>query len=227
MKQLALDLTRRPAPTLDNFVPGANQEVLAVLRALAQGAAADRFVYLWAGRGCGKTHLLRACVAAAQARGLRARLLEPGWEKHAVAGYDLLALDDVLALSEGAQQALFNLINRLQAGSGALLVSGPYAPMHLRLRADLASRLGQGLVFQVKCLSDAEKIDALIAQAQGRGLDLPREVPAYLLKTWRRDLPALLAVLDVLDRYALETKRAITVPLAREVLSCLPADGRA
>lgn len=226
MKQLALDFTCMPAPTLENFVPGANAEVLTVLRALAHGNAPDRFVYLWAGRGCGKSHLLRACVAAAQACGLRARLLEPGWEAHAVAGYDLLALDDVLALSEAAQQALFNLINRLQAGRGALLVSGPYAPMHLRLRADLASRLGQGLVFQVKCLSDAEKVDALMAQAQGRGLALPREVPEYLLKTWRRDLPALVAVLDALDRYSLETKRAITLPLAREVLALLPDAAR-
>ena len=32
-------------------------------------------------------------------------------------------------------------------------------------------------------------------------------------------MPSLLALLDALDRYSLETKRAITVPLLRELLS--------
>jgi DnaA family protein len=40
----------------------------------------------------------------------------------------------------------------------------------------------------------------------------------YLLHHGRRDLPSLLAVLDALDRYSLQTKRQITLPLVREVL---------
>jgi len=38
------------------------------------------------------------------------------------------------------------------------------------------------------------------------------------LRHWRRDLPSLLGALDTLDRYSLETKRPITVPLLRETL---------
>jgi DnaA family protein len=40
-----------------------------------------------------------------------------------------------------------------------------------------------------------------------------------LLRHARRDLPSLLAMLDALDRYSLETKRAITVPLVRELIA--------
>ena len=134
----------------------------------------------------------------------------------------MILLDNVLALDDANQARLFNIMNRLRDGSGLLIASGPYAPMHLNIRQDVASRLAQGLVFQVKCLSDEDKTQALIAHAQARGFTLPRDVVAYLLKQWKRDLPSLMAVLEALDRYSLEVKRPITVPLAREVLALLP-----
>jgi DnaA family protein len=112
----------------------------------------------------------------------------------------------------------------MRNGGGILVTSGPDAPMRLKLRTDLATRLGQGLVYQVHCLSDDAKQGALIAHAQGRGFTLPRDVVTYLLRNWKRDLPSLMAVLDALDQYSLEVKRPITVPLAREVLQQLPRE---
>jgi DnaA-homolog protein len=41
----------------------------------------------------------------------------------------------------------------------------------------------------------------------------------FLLTRAKRDLPSLIAFIDALDRYALETRRPITVPLARELLA--------
>ena len=49
-------------------------------------------------------------------------------------------------------------------------------------------------------------------------MPLPDEVIAWLLTRMRRDLRSLTAVLDRLDRYSLETKRPITLPLVREAL---------
>jgi DnaA family protein len=40
----------------------------------------------------------------------------------------------------------------------------------------------------------------------------------FLLTRAQRDLPTLLATVDALDRYSLETKRPVTVPLVRELL---------
>jgi len=115
-------------------------------------------------------------------------------------------------------------MNRMRDGSGLLVVTGPFAPIHLNIRQDLSSRLAQCLVFQVKCLTDEDKAQALMTHALGRGFTLPQDVARYLLKHWRRDIPALLAVLDALDRYSLEVKRPVTVPLTREVLARLPKD---
>jgi DnaA family protein len=224
MKQLVLDIVPPPHPTLENFATGPNAEVLAMLRALLAGESHERFVYLWGGSGCGKSHLLQGVASAAAAHHLRACMASAAQmcSEDEAAQCDIVLVSDVLQLDDAGQSRLFNIMNRMRDGSGLLLATGPYAPMHLHIRQDLASRLAQCLVFQVKCLSDEDKVQALTMHAQTRGFTLPRDVAAYLLKTWKRDLPALLAVLDALDRYSLETKRSITVPLAREVLALLP-----
>jgi DnaA family protein len=40
----------------------------------------------------------------------------------------------------------------------------------------------------------------------------------WLLSRFYRDMPNLMALLDALDAYSLETKRAVTLPLVRELL---------
>lgn len=224
MKQLIFDIAPPPRPTLENFVTGPNAEVVATLRALLAGESHERFVYLWGGAGCGKSHLLQGAANAAAAHHLRPCMASAGQacSEDEAAQSDIVLVDDVLKLDEPGQNRLFNIMNRLRDGSGLLIAAGPYAPIHLNIRPDLASRLAQCLVFQVKCLSDEDKAQALMTHAKGRGFTLPRDVATFLLKKWKRDLPALLAVLDALDRYSLEAKRPITVPLAREVLALLP-----
>jgi len=220
MRQLALDIAPPPAPTLDNFVPGRNGELVAALRALAHGASRERFIYLWGDSGSGRSHLLRAVLEAARRNGRPAAWFDPasGTPEDA-----LVAADDVQSLAAEAQIGLFNLYNRIRDGSGALVASGDAAPAQLKLRADLVTRLGAGLVYQLHGLSDEEKAAALQRHAGARGLRFAPEVIAYLLRHSRRDMPSLLALLDALDRYSLETKRAITLPLLRELLQGAPA----
>lgn len=221
MKQLLLDIAPPPQPTLENFVLGPNAEVMAQLRALLSGQSHERFVYLWGGSGCGKSHLLQALAAAAAAQTWRVCRL---CSEDEVAACDLVLVDDVLALDAAGQSCLFNLMNRMRDGSSLLVVTGSFAPIHLNIRQDLSSRLAQCLVFQVKCLSDEDKVQALKTHAHGRGFTLSNDVAAYLLRKWKRDIPSLLAVLDALDRYSLEVKRPVTVPLTREVLAQLQKD---
>ena len=218
MKQLALDIALPEAPTLDNFVPGRNAELVVALYALANGASNERFIYLWGADGSGRSHLLRAVVAAARRNGRRTVWFDAQTQVIDAADDVLCAADDVHLLGAEAQIALFNLHNRIRSGHGALLASGNAAPAQLRLRADLVTRLAAGLVYQLHGLGDEEKSTALRRHADARGLRLSQEVTAYLLRHARRDMPSLLALLDALDRYSLETQRAITVPLLRELL---------
>jgi DnaA family protein len=131
----------------------------------------------------------------------------------------LCAADNVHLLGAEAQIALFNLHNRVRGGNGVLIASGDAAPAQLRLRPDLVTRLASGLIYQVHGLDDGEKSAVLRRHADMRGFRLSQEVADYLLRRSRRDMPSLLAVLDALDRYSLETKRPITVPLLRDLLN--------
>ncbi len=193
MKQLALGISPPPQPTLENFVPGANAELLSRLRELKAGKFAENVLYLWGESGSGKSHLLQASAAAHVA-------------------------DDVENLDEPSQIGLFNAINEARQLGGTVLAAGNAPPAQLPLREDLKSRLAWGLVYQVKLLSDEERSTYLRAEAARRGMQLPGEVVAYLLTHMRRDLRSLTAILDRLDQVSLELKRPITLPLLREAI---------
>jgi DnaA-homolog protein len=220
MQQLLLRLSEPPLPTLENFVPGSNNEALAVLHAWLAGAVEERCVYLWGPPGCGKSHLLRAAARAPQRAG-RALLCTSARELEALDTSTLpsmVAVDDVQQQSVHAQAILFRLFQRLGEDDARVLAAGSAAPAGLDLRDDVRTRLGAGLVFQLRPLSDEEKAEALRSQASGRGFTLSPELADYLLRHGRRDLPSLMAVVDALDEYSLQTKRPITLPLLREVL---------
>jgi len=217
-QQLLLQLTPPPAPSLENFVAGRNGAALQALRAIAGGNGEERFVYLWGDAGSGRTHLLRALVSAA---GVHGRLFAESLPDEAQEPGAVIAVDDVQHLSPGDQVRLFDLYNRVRAAGGALVASGDAAPAQLALRADLRSRLAWGLAFQLHPLSDAEKAEALCAQARARAIDLPVEAVAYLLQHTRRDMASLISILDALDRYSLQTKRPLNLALVREALRAI------
>ena len=82
-----------------------------------------------------------------------------------------------------------------------------------------ATRLATGLTYRVAPLTDAEKHSALKAHARVRGFRMGEDVTSYLLTHARRDMGSLMAALDALDRYSLETGRPITVPLLKSAIA--------
>ena len=55
-------------------------------------------------------------------------------------------------------------------------------------------------------------------EADARGFLLGGEVMDFMLTRFSRDLGSLMQLLDKLDSYALQTKRAITIPLIKTML---------
>ena len=223
MSQLLLDIAPDNQPTLDNFVVGRNLELLSALRHALFGnsgaGGSERCFYVWGESGSGKSHLLQACVHAALDAGHSAFYalgsVPPQVMDMSAA---VVAVDDVEQLDAAAQIELFNLYNQTRESGGMLLVSGHESALHLKLRDDLRTRLGWGLVYQLHGLSDEEKALALSQHAQAKGFVLPPEVTQYLLRHGRRDLPSLMAVLDALDAHSLRLHRAPSVPLLKEVM---------
>ena len=224
MKQLVLDIRPDAPPTLENFVAGANAELVAMLSLQASLATAGqlpaRHLYVWGAPGSGRSHLLRATVAMAREHGRPTHLLaaedvEDGLPETAGA---LVAVDDIDQLSPDAQIGLFNAFNRSRGNGQSLLLTGPVAPLGLRLREDLRTRIGQCLIYDVQPLDDDSRATILATLAERRGLRLADEVVDFLLRHGRRELSSLLAVLDALDAASLERKRPITLPLLREMM---------
>ena len=212
MRQLILDLLPESPPSLDNFVAGGNVETLAALTGWLAGNAGDTSFCLVGPAGCGRTHLLRASgyhyADAAENTGLAG-----------VASAETLAIDNVDVLDAEGQVALFALFNQIRAEGGRLLTTASQPPVHLALREDLRTRLGSGLIYRLQPLSDAEKAAALAAQARERALKLPPEAIDYLMRHAPRDMRTLSTFIVALDRYTLENKRAVTLPLLRELLT--------
>lgn len=217
MRQLILDLRPDAPPTLDNYLPAANWEALQCLRTVAAGRAPDAVIYLWGPAGSGKTHLLRATVAARIEQGHTAAYVAAGQALPPVLPA-LLAVDDVQALEAPCQVELFNAIEQAREGGGVVLAAGEAPPGRLTLRPDLATRLAWGLVFALRPLGDADKRMALTERALARGMRLPPEVADYLLTHCRRDLPHLLALVDALDAYSLSHRRPVSLTLLKTML---------
>lgn len=241
-KQFALDIGHTPKASLENYLPGNDRALISTLQILSdswkQSAQKEignplnhRWMYWWGPKGSGRTHLLQAMANAAELAGLKSFSLTPSepiiWVRleeqiTALAENEqpsVITVDDVDRLDDRLVGALFRILNTVQASKNIhIFMAGDAAPANLELREDLRTRLGWGLIFQTQLLDDDEKIQALEQAAKERGLVLSPEVVPWLLNRFYRDMPNLMALIDALDAYSLETKRAVTLPLVRDLL---------
>ena len=206
---------------------------LAQMQALAVGESSDA-MYLQGGNGSGKTHLLLAACAAAEAAGRSANYLSlarvRGHARDALQGIEqagLVALDDLDALAGDRDDeiALFDLHNRVRDAGAALVYAARNVPGALPLvLPDLRSRLAQCTLVTLHALDDEGRADVLRQRAASRGLLFDEAALDWLLKRCSRDLSDLSALFERLDRASLAAQRRLTVPFLRQVLEPLAGD---
>jgi len=122
-------------------------------------------------------------------------------------------------LDTAGQMALFALQNQVREHRGTSLVTAAdLPPSQLRLRDDVRTRLGWGLVFALRPIAESDQAAALFAYARARGARVDEDLVPYMLTRLPRDMRTLVSVLDALDAYALARQRALTIPLLREFL---------
>ena len=225
MKQMALDIGLHTTPTLDSFFAGPNSAALQHLKLWTTSQMPSPVpTYLWGESGSGKSHLLRAVQAELSNAGVSVGWLDADQNERLIfdEAWTAVLMDDVHLYNLEQQQLAFNwFVNALTPKSGSprwVLAAGMLPPADLKLRDDLRSRLGWGHVYGLQVLSDTERRAVLRSEADARGLFLSVEVMSYMLSRFSRDLSSLMSLLDHLDQFALQTKRAITIPLIKSML---------
>ena len=225
-QQLPLPVKLRDEATLDNYLAlPATRPLISVLKSQSEGAG-EPVIYLYGARGTGKSHLLQASCHAAGTGALYLPLAElvaysPADVLQDIQTLGLVCLDDVhRVLGDPAWElALFNLYNMARQQGCQLLVAGDAAPRALAMElADLRSRLGWGIVYQLVQADDEEKAAILQFRATRRGLYLSAECAAYIVNRAPRGMDDLLNLLETLDNASLVEQRALSIPFIKQVL---------
>lgn len=225
MKQIALDIGLASVPSLSNFFAGPNEAAVNHLALWAGNTLRSPVpTYLWGGPGSGKTHLLKAVGEIIREQGARigwmdASIIEPPEYDEAWAA---VILDECHLYTTEQQQMAFNwFVNALNPADGQprwVLAAGNQPPADLALREDLRTRLGWGHIFELHALTESDRRSVLRREADARGVFLSDEAIDFMLRRFSRDLGSLMQLLDKLDGYALQTQRAITIPLIKAML---------
>jgi len=227
MQQLPLLLELKESATFENFVPGANAEVVETLHRLS-GSPWEPHIYLWGAADTGKSHLLQAICHTVGEHGTGAVYLPlqtieqfPCAVLDGLENLALVCIDDVqrIAGREDWELALRNLFERIQSTQGSIVISGSAVPHELGLQLpQLSSRLAGCLPLALKPLNETEILQALRLRATPRGLLLSPEVERYLLRHYGQPLELLFEALEILDRASLAAQRKLTVPFISHTL---------
>jgi len=215
--------------TFTSFYTGDNLLLLNYLKEILNKSGFYS-LYAWSAFLSGKTHLLHASCYYLSL--LDKRISYIPLEQHfllepdillGLDGYDLVCLDNIdkIAGNKVWERAIFDLFNRLlENNNSKLLITSNAAPKQVPfILPDLISRLEWGQVYQLKELSDEDKLYALQLRALLRGFKLPTDVGLFLLKRVDRDMKTLSNLLDKLDKVTIAEQRKLTIPFIKSVFN--------
>lgn len=226
--QIPLGFNARERASFDNFLAGTNTPAIERL-ARFTGQPGEPVIYLCGPAGCGRTHLVQAVCNAASARGQSTvRIGLQAAERLPLAALDgmenvaVVCVDDLDAVAGEAawEAALDALFGRLHHVGGGLLVTAD-RPVAELPHAGLRGRLEAAMSFALQPLDAAGRAALLAARAGRRGLLLPADVTALLLRHCSDHPARLIAALDTVEQVVLDGRRRLGVASVRTALKAV------
>jgi chromosomal replication initiation ATPase DnaA len=210
MKQGTFDLSVEPQyHRADFLVSDSNRAAFELIERWPDWPA--RALVLHGPAGSGKTHLAHLWCARAGALFLAGGAVPRPQEPTAS-----VAVDNAERADERSLLHLYNLT--LERGGG-LLLTMPAPPARLAIGlADLASRLRSLPIVGIARPDDRLLTTVLAKHFADRQLRVVPEVLAYLVARIERSFAGAADIAARLDQLGLETRRPVTIKLAREVL---------
>lgn len=221
-RQLPLDLGHQPALSRDDLI--LSDANAAAVRLVDSWPAWPAPVTVLAGpTGSGKSHIAEVWRQAANAhvadpiaiaaRDIDAALRQP------------ILLDDV-AGGELDENGLFHVINAVRQSGGHMLLVSRLFPAAWGVRLpDLASRLKAAATVEIGEPDDMLLSAVITKLFADRQIEVEPHVVQFLTRRIERSLSAAIAVVDELDRAALEGKKRITRGLAADVVEKIEREG--
>jgi chromosomal replication initiator protein len=236
-----------PRLTFDSFVIGrSNTLAHAAGKQVAVGRRGDPVMfnplYIHAGVGLGKTHLLQAIAWTGNTQPdrkvlyLTAEKFMYGFVsalrsqtaiafKEALRGIDVLVIDDLQFLQGKSTQAEFShTLNSLIDGGRQVVIAADRPPADLESFDErMRSRLAGGLVVEMGALGEELRLEILMsriaaARAHHPGFDVPPPVLAYIAKSVTHNGRDLEGALNRLLAHSKLTGQPVTMDLAeREI----------
>lgn len=236
-----------PRLTFDTFVLGrSNTLAHAAAKQVADGRRGDPVMfnplYIHAGVGLGKTHLLQAVTFAGNSSGQRKVLYLTAEKfmygfvlalknqtalafKDTLRGIDVLVIDDMQFLQGKSTQAEFcHTLNALIDSGRQVVIAADRPPADLESLDDrVRSRLAGGLVVEMGSLGEELRLDILktrvtAARQHHPGFDVPLDVLEYLARTITHNGRDLEGAINRLLAHNTLSGQAITLEMAeREV----------
>ncbi|MCB1538255.1 MAG: chromosomal replication initiator protein DnaA [Rhodospirillales bacterium] len=196
-------------------------------------------LYIYGGVGLGKTHLMHAMAHSLREKQSRKvvylsaekfmyqfvralRRQDSMNFKEQFRSVDVLMIDDIqfIAGKDTTQEEFFHTFNALVDQGKLIVISGDRAPMDLEgLDERLRSRLGWGLVADIKPSTFDLRLDVVKAKAGLMGVDLPADVSHFLAGKITSNIRELEGALNRLAVHRDMTGLPLTLDVTQDVLS--------
>jgi chromosomal replication initiation ATPase DnaA len=222
-RQLTLDLPVEPRYGREDFlVSPSNMQAWSTFENWPGWP--DRVLLLLGPTGAGKSHLAAIWAARTGARVLTASAL-PLADLPGLVRSRAILVEDADAAG-GVETELFHLLNLVRNSTTYLVITARQWPDSWGLTtADLLSRLRLAPAVEIGEPDDALVRAVLVKLFVDRQLVVDTSVVEYLALRIERSLDAARSVVEALDREALAQGRAITRPIAAEVLRRTEGEG--
>jgi chromosomal replication initiator protein len=232
-----------PRYTFDSFVVGkANELAYNAARTVADGGRLGfNPLFLHAGVGLGKTHLMHAIGHEYRAHNPNARILYMTSEKfmfefvaamrakdthsfkQRLRNADVLLIDDVqfIAGKESTQEEFFHTMNELISAGRRLVISADRSPQTLEgIEARIQSRLSWGLVADINAADFELRYNIIVKKLESLPAGtVPQDVALFLAKRISASIRELEGALNRVIAFATLHNRPIDLDFAQEHLA--------
>jgi chromosomal replication initiator protein len=230
-----------PDYSFDNFVTGPNNQLAyaASVAVANQPGTAYNPIFIHGGVGLGKTHLLQAVCQSILHKAPDTQILYVSCDafmnqfiecvqsgkmsefRDRYRHVDVLVIDDIhfLASRDRSQEEFFHTFNDLYQSDRQIVLSSDAAPDEINdLEERLVSRFQWGLIAEVTKPGYETRVAILKAKCELRGVNMPKEVMAYLATKIDSNARELEGAVVNIQAHADLQGRAIDIKLAQEAL---------